>query len=321
MHMNRWLGGLALTVLPLASAWAQADYPNRPIKLVCVHGPGGTADTLARLMAEKLTRSLGQTVVVENKPGAATMLGAKAVASSANDGYTLLMASVTTLSINPHLYANMTYDPAKDFAPVALVAETPAVLAVSPTLPVKNVRELIALAKANPGKYNFSSPGTGTSPHLAGALFATMAGIDIVHVPYKSSTAALTDIVSGQVHMTFENSLVPYSRSGTLRPLGIASLKRSTSWPDLPTVAEQGLPGYESTVWYGIVAPAGTSTAVIAKLNGAINQALQQPDVKEQLKTLSGDALGGTPADFTKRAQTDSRKWAAVIKTAGVVPE
>lgn len=321
MKTKTWLGGLLLATLPLTSVLAQADYPVRPIKLVCVHGPGGTADTLARLMAEKLGQSLGQTVIVENKPGAATMMGAKAVASSASDGYTLLMASVTTLSINQHLYANMTYDPVKDFAPVALVAETPAVLAVSPTLPVKNVQELIALAKANPGKFNFSSPGTGTSPHLAGALFATMAGVDVVHVPYKSSASALTDIVSGQVHMTFENSLVPHSRSGALRPIGIASLKRSLSWPELPTVAEQGLPGYESTVWYGIVAPAGTPAAVVAKVNKAINQALQMPDVKQQLKALSGDGLGGTPEDFTRRAQADSRKWASVINTAGVAAQ
>lgn len=321
MHMTRWLGGMLLAVAPLATAWAQTEYPTRPIKLVCVHGPGGTADTLARLMAEKLSRTLGQTVIVENKPGAATMLGAKAVASAASDGYTLLMASVTTLSINPHLYANMTYDPAKDFAPVALVAETPAVLAVSPTVPAKNVRELIALAKASPGKFNFSSPGTGTSPHLAGALFATMAGLDVVHVPYKSSAAALTDIVSGQVHMTFENSLVPHSRSGVLRPLGIASLKRSASWPELPTIAEQGLPGYESTVWYGIVAPAGTPPAIVDKLNAAINKALQMADVKDQLKSLSGDGLGGPPDDLRKRAETDSRKWAGVIKAAGVSQE
>jgi tripartite-type tricarboxylate transporter receptor subunit TctC len=297
---------------------AQTDYPNRPITLICVHAAGGTADTLARLMAAKLGQSLGQSVVVENKPGAATMMGAKYVASSPNDGYTLLMASVTTLSINPHLFKKMTYDPVKDFAPVALVASTPAVLAVSPTLPVKNVQELIALAKAHPGKYNYSSPGEGTSPHLAGALFAAMAGIDIVHVPYKSSAAPLADIVAGRVQMTFENSLVPASRSGVLRPLGIASLTRSSSWPDLPTIAEQGLPGYESIVWYGIVAPAGTSPAIVGKLNAEINKALLLPDVRAQLKALSGDPLGGSPADFKARVVADSKKWARVIKTAGV---
>jgi tripartite-type tricarboxylate transporter receptor subunit TctC len=318
MQRKIWFAGALLAALPMAAAWAQTDYPNRPITLICVHAAGGTADTLARLMAAKLGQSLGQSVVVENKPGAATMMGAKFVASSPHDGYTLLMASVTTLSINPHLFKKMTYDPVKDFAPVALVASTPAVLAVSPTLPVKNVQELIALARAHPGKYNYSSPGAGTSPHLAGALFATMAGIDIVHVPYKSSAAPLADIVSGRVHMTFENSLVPASRSGVLRALGIASLHRSSAWPELPTIAEQGLPGYESTVWYGIVAPAGTPPAIVGKLNAEIDRTLLLPDVKAQLKALSGDALGGSPADFATRIRADSQKWERVIKTAGV---
>ena len=319
MNKKKWSACLFLAAaLALTSAWAQTDYPIRPIKLVCVHGPGGTADTLARLIADKLSRSLGQPVVVENKPGAATMMGAKVVASSANDGYTLLMASVTTLSINPHLFANMTYDPDKDFAPVALIAEFPSLLSVSPTLPVQNVKELIAFAKNHPGKLNYSSPGAGTSAHLAGALFATMAGINIVHVPYKSSTSALTDLVSGQIHMAFDNSLVSYSRNGTLRPLGVASLKRSSAWPELPAVAEQELPGYESTVWYGVVAPAKTSPTIVRKLNAEINKALLLPDVKEQLKKMSGDPLGGSPGDFEKRSQTDSKKWEVVIKTTGV---
>jgi tripartite-type tricarboxylate transporter receptor subunit TctC len=322
MKFKIWMGAPLLAVLTSAQAFAQTgNYPNHPIRLICVHAPGGTADTLSRLISEKLTKSLGQPVVVDNRPGAATMLGAKAAATSPADGYTLLMASVTTLSINPSLYAKMSYDPVKDFTPVALVAATPSVLAVSPTLPVHNVKELIALAKANPGKYNYSSPGAGTSAHLAGALFASMAGIDIVHVPYKASAGAITDIISGQVQMTFENSLVPYSRSGKLRPLGIGSAKRSSMWPELPTIAEQGLPGYESTVWYGVVAPAGTPPEIVNKLNTAINQALAAPDVKEQLKTLSGDPLGGTPQDFSDRIKKDLTKWAGVIKSTGVSME
>ena len=249
------------------------------------------------------------------------MLGAQFVANSSADGYTLLMASVTTLSINPSLYSSMSYHPLRDFATVAMVAQTPSVLAVSPKLNVKNLKELLELLKANPGRYNFSSPGQGTSAHLAGALFTSMAQVDVVHIPYKASASAVLGLLSGEVQMTFENSLVPYSRSCKLHPIGIASAKRSISWPELPTLAEQGLPGYESTVWYGVVAPSATPAEVVRKLNESINAVLTQKEMIETIKNLSGDPVGGTPESFTERIKSDTQKWAKVIKIAGVQSE
>ena len=300
---------------------AQSDFPNRPIRLICVHAAGGSADALSRVLADRLSKLLGQSVVVENKPGAGTMLGATQVANSPADGYTLLMASVTTLSINPSLYAQMSYQPLKDFAPIALVAQTPSVLAVSPSVNVKNLKELLELLKANPGKYNYSSPGQGTSAHLAGALFTSVAKVDVVHIPYKASASAVLSLMSGEVQMTFENSLVPFSKSGKLKPIGIASLKRSISWPELPTIAEQGLPGYESTVWYGVVAPSATPVDIVKKLNDGINQVLAQKEMLDKIKSLSGDPVGGTPESFTERIKADTHKWAQVIKIAGVTSE
>ena len=305
----------------LNSSLGQSDYPNHPVRLICVHAAGGSADALSRVLADRLSKLLGQSVVVENKPGAGTMLGATQVANAPADGYTLLMASVTTLSINPSLYSQMSYHPLKDFAPVALVAQTPSVLAVSPSVNVKNLKELLELLKANPGKYNYSSPGQGTSAHLAGALFTSMAKVDVVHIPYKASASAVLSLMSGEVQMTFENSLVPFSKSGKLKPIGIASLKRSISWPELPTIAEQGLPGYESTVWYGVVAPSATHIDIVKKLNDSINQVLAQKEMLDKIKSLSGDPVGGSPESFTERIKADTQKWAQVIKIAGVTSE
>jgi|APCry1669190156_1035279.scaffolds.fasta_scaffold15489_1 tripartite-type tricarboxylate transporter receptor subunit TctC len=317
------IGALFFLFLTLVSkwAWSQADYPNRTIRLICVHAAGGSADALSRVLADRLSKVLNQTVFVENKPGAGTMLGASYVANAPADGYTLLMASVTTLSINPSLYSSMSYHPLKDFATVAMVAQTPSVLAVSPKLNVKNLKELLDLLKANPGRFNYSSPGQGTSAHLAGALFTSMAQVDVVHIPYKASASAVLGLLSGEVQMTFENSLVPYSRNGKLHPIGIASAKRSISWPELPTLAEQGLTGYESTVWYGVVAPSATPPEVVKKLNDAINNVLTQKEMIDTIKNLSGDPVGGSPESFTERIKSDTQKWAKVIKTAGVQAE
>ena len=298
LFLSPWHRALLLWILLAAlmgKGLAQSDYPNRPIKLICVHAAGGSADALSRVLADRLSKQLSQSVIVENKPGAGTMLGATQVANSPADGYTLLMASVTTLSINPSLYAQMSYQPLKDFAPVALVAQTPSVLAVSPSVNAKNLKELLDLLKANPGKFNYSSPGQGTSAHLAGALFTSMAKVDVVHIPYKASASAVLSLMSGEVQMTFENSLVPFSKSGKLRPIGIASLKRSISWPELPTLAEQGLSGYESTVWYGVVAPSATPVEIVKKLNENINVVLTQKEMLDKIKSLSGDPVGGTP--------------------------
>jgi len=325
LHPFLKLKQLFIFLIFMSGTWdlvfAQSDYPNRAIKLICVHAAGGSADALSRVLADRLSKLLGQSVVVENKPGAGTMLGATQVANAPADGYTILMASVTTLSINPSLYSQMSYHPLKDFSPVALVAQTPSVLAVSPSINVKNLKELLELLRANPGKYNYSSPGQGTSAHLAGALFTSMAKVDVVHIPYKASASAVLSLMSGEVHMTFENSLVPFSKSGKLKPIGIASLKRSISWPELPTIAEQGLPGYESTVWYGVVAPTATPIDIIKKLNDNINLALGQKELLDKIKSLSGDPIGGSPESFTDRIKADTLKWAQVIKIAGVTSE
>jgi tripartite-type tricarboxylate transporter receptor subunit TctC len=325
LHPFLKLKQLFIFLMLMSGTWdlvfAQSDYPNRAIKLICVHAAGGSADALSRVLADRLSKLLGQSVVVENKPGAGTMLGATQVANAPADGYTILMASVTTLSINPSLYSQMSYHPLKDFSQVALVAQTPSVLAVSPSINVKNLKELLELLRANPGKYNYSSPGQGTSAHLAGALFTSMAKVDVVHIPYKASASAVLSLMSGEVHMTFENSLVPFSKSGKLKPIGIASLKRSISWPELPTIAEQGLPGYESTVWYGVVAPSATPIDIIKKLNDNINLALGQKELLDKIKSLSGDPIGGSPESFTDRIKADTLKWAQVIKIAGVTSE
>ncbi|VCU70870.1 Tripartite tricarboxylate transporter family receptor [Pigmentiphaga humi] len=315
--MNPILVRVVVASLGLGTTAAHAAdiaYPTRPIRLVCPQAAGGAADMVSRLFAEKLAVELGQPVVVENKVGASTMIGADFVAKSPPDGYTLLTASVTTLAINPGLFAKMPYDPVKDFAPVSVMSNLPYYLVSAPDLPARNVQELIRYAKAHPGKVNYSSPGTGTSPQLIGAMFANLAGIDVVHVPYKGSSNAQVDMAAGRVQFAFESGALPGIKAGRVRALGYTGAKRSEEMPDLPTVAEQGLPGFEGSVWNGLVAPAGTPPEIVDKLAKAVIKVARMPEVKARLGEYSGIPVGNTPAEFAAQIEADIQKWGKIIR-------
>jgi tripartite-type tricarboxylate transporter receptor subunit TctC len=294
-----------------------AAWPQRAIRLVCPQAPGGPSDIFSRIVADRLSPMLGQPVVVENRAGASTMIGAEIVARAPADGYTLLMGSVTTLSINPSLFPKIAYDPQRDFAPITVVSSVPMFLIATPGLGVNTLQELIARAKAQPGKLNYSSPGQGTSPHLAGALFATMAGINTVHVPYKGAAAGTQDVIAGQIQFSFEGGALPYIRAGKVKALGVSSPRRTAAMPELPTLAEQGLTGFEAFVWNGLVAPTGTPRAVIERLHSDVTALLRQPEVKERLARLAGDAVGNTPDEFAALIRSETSKWAKVIRDTG----
>jgi tripartite-type tricarboxylate transporter receptor subunit TctC len=306
--------------LALAGPAKAQDYPSKPIRLVVPFAAGGATDVLARLVGERLTASLGQQVVVDNRPGAGGNIGSDIVARAEPDGYTILMGAVGTHAINPSLYPKMPYDPVKDFAPVTLVASVPNVLVVNPEVPAKSVQELIDLAKAKPGELNFASSGNGTSIHLSGELFKAMTGTDIVHVPYKGSGPAVTDLLGGQVQMMFDNmpSSLPHVKAGKLRALGVTSAKRSPALPEVPTIAEAGVPGYDATSWFGILAPAGTPEPVVTRLQGAIVQALGEPEMRQRMADLGAEPVGDTPAEFGQFITAELAKWAKVVNDAGV---
>jgi len=310
----------AATLALATTADAQAPtYPTKPIRIVVPFPAGGATDILARAAAQRLTEAWGQSVVVDNRPGAGGNIGAELVAKSAPDGYTLLMGTVGTHAINASLYAKMPYDHVKDFAPVILVAGVPNVLVVNPAVPANSVQELIAYAKANPGKLNFASSGAGTSIHLSGELFKVMAGVQMTHVPYKGSAPALQDLIGGQVQLMFDNlpPSLPQIKAGKLRALGVTSATRAPALPDTPTIAESGLTGFEASSWFGLLAPAGTPPAVIARLNGEIATWLGTPEAKEKLLALGANAAGGTPEDFAKHIAAETAKWAKVVKESG----
>ena len=295
-----------------------ADYPTKPIRLVVPFPPGGTTDILARAVAQKLAETWNQQVIVDNRPGAGGNIGADLVAKAAPDGYTLVMGTVGTHAINPNLYGKMPYDHVKDFAPVILVAGVPNVLVVNPEVPIKSVPELIAYAKANPGKLNFASSGSGTSIHLSGELFKAMTGVQMTHVPYKGSAPALTDLVGGQVQLMFDNlpSSLAFIKAGKLRALAVTSASRAAALPDVPTVAEY-VPGFEASSWFGILAPAGIAPEIIAKINGEVAKWLATPEAKEKLSAQGANAAGGSPQDFAKHIQAETAKWAKVVKESG----
>ncbi len=318
----RVLWGVAIVaVLGVAGgALAQAPaYPSKPIRLVVPFPPGGATDILAREVAQKLTEAWGQSVVVDNRPGAGGNIGAELVARAAPDGYTLLMGTVGTHAINASLYAKLPYDHVKDFAPVILVAGVPNVLVVNPALPVNTVAELIAYAKANPGKLNFASSGNGTSIHLSGELFKVMAGVQMTHVPYKGSAPAVADLISGQVQLMFDNlpPSLPQIKAGKLRALAVTSATRAPALPDVPTIAEAGLPGFEASSWFGVLAPAGTPPAIVARLNAEIAKWLASPEAREKLSKQGANAAGGSPEDFAKHIAAETTKWAKVVKDSG----
>jgi tripartite-type tricarboxylate transporter receptor subunit TctC len=285
--------------------------------------PGGPNDILGRVVAQKLSEQLGQQVVIDNRGGAGGIIGAELAARAVADGYTLLFGGTASLAINPSLHKKLPYDPLRDFAAVSLVGTAPSLLTVHPSLPVKNVKDLIDLAKARPGQLNFVSAGVGTPPHLAGELFKNMTGIDMVHVPYKGGGPALTDLLAGQVGIYFSgiSSVLPYVREGRLRGLAVTSAKRTAVMPDMPTIAESGLPGYEVGNWYAIVAPAATSRAIITQLNREIIRALTEPGVKKRFVELAADPVGSTPDALTAYNRSEIAKWASVIKSSGIKPE
>ena len=315
--LQRWAVGAVLALLA-TGAWGQA-HPAKPIRLVVPFPAGGTTDILARAVGQKLTEAWGQPVVVDNRPGAGGNIGAELVAKAAPDGYTLLMGTVGTHAINASLYAKMPYDHIKDFAPVILVAGVPNVLVVNPAVPVNSVQELIAYAKANPGRLNFASSGSGTSIHLSGELFKVMAGVQMTHIPYKGSAPALQDLIGGQVQLMFDNlpSALPQIKGGKLRALAVTSAARAAALPDVPTVAEAGLPGFEASSWFGVLAPAGTPVAIIARLNAEIAKWLASPEAREKLASQGANAAGGSPEDFAKHIAAETAKWQKVVKESG----
>jgi len=299
---------------------ADDDYPNHAVKIVVPFAPGGSTDVVARILADKLQGELKQPFVVENRPGAGGNIGADLVAKSNPDGYTLLMGTTGVLAINNYLYKEMPFDPQRDFAPVSYTSLITNILVVNPNVPAKNVQELVALAKSKPGELTFASSGAGSSTHLSAELFKSMTGTDIVHVPYKGSSQAITDLMSGQVTMLVDNapSSLPFVQQGKLRALGVTSLKRMPNLPDVPTIDEAGVKGYESLSWSGIVAPAATPKPVIAKLNAAIERILAMPDVKKRFADLGVDPVGGPPDAFAQHIRRESEKWGRVVKTANI---
>ena len=324
MNVNmRWTVALlgAASVMPLQAS-AQA-YPARPIRLIVPFTPGGTTDILARLLGNRLGETLGVQVVIENRGGAAGNIGAELAAKAKPDGYTLFMGHIGTLAVNPALYVKLPYDPVKDFAPISMVALVPSLLVVHPALPAKSVKELIALAKARPGKLSYGSTGTGGTPYLAVEYFKLLAKVDIVEVPYKGAAPLTTDLIAGEIALTITGipALLPHVKTGRLRALAVSSAQRSRAVPELPTIAEAGLPGYEATAWYGLVAPAGTSRDIIAKLNAEVLAALKHPEVADRLQAEGAEPSGGTPEQFAAFIQAETTRWAKVIKATGVKPQ
>jgi tripartite-type tricarboxylate transporter receptor subunit TctC len=316
------MGTLAASVLCALTNIATAQtYPSKPVRMVVTYPSGGAPDILARIFSEK--SALSQPVVVDNKPGAGGNIGAEIVAKAPNDGYTLVMGTVNTHSINGALYAKMPYDMVRDFAPVSLIASTPNLLVVNNNLPVKNVQELIAYAKAHPDKLAFGSPGIGSSIHISGELMKTMTGISMTHVPYKGRQFAIPDLLGGQIQLMFDNmpSSLPLAREGKLRALGQTGPKRSPAAPDVPTIAEQGVPGFEVTSWFAIFAPAGTSKDTIARLNAEAQRLYRLPDVQEKLRTLGLDAVLSSPEELGRVQLAEVAKWARVVKESGAKAE
>ncbi len=312
---------LGLLLIATGSSLAATQpYPTHAIRLVVPFAPGGGTDIVARTVGQKLGESLGQQVVVDNRAGAAGIIGTELVARSAADGYTLLMGSNGPLAINPTYYAKLPYDPLKDFAPVALVTTMPFVMVVHPSLPVKSVRDLVALAKARPGQLNFASPGNGSTNHLSGELLKIMAGINIVHIPYKGVALSAADLISGQVQLLSGDlsTLMPHVRSGKMKALAVTSAKRSTLVPKLPTVSESGVPGYEVSGWFGVLAPAGTPREIVARLNAEILKGLGSGDVRERLAALGGEVAGGTPEQFADHLRGEIAKWGKLITSIGL---
>ncbi len=308
-------------VLTATDAHAQSaqTYPSRPVRWIVPFAPAGPTDLMSRAVAEKVSQRLGQQFVVDNRPGAGGNIGAEVVAKSAPDGYTLMIGHVGTHAINVTLYPKLAFDPVRDFTPITLIATLPLALILHPSVPAKNVKELIAHAKAHPGQLNFASAGNGGPTHLTGELLKTSAGIDIVHVPYKGNAAALIDLVAGRVQMMFSNMLtsMPHVRAGKLRAIAISSPKRSPQAPDLPTIADSGVPGFSAVPWYGVLGPAGLPRPIVAKLNSEISQAIALPDMHERFVAQGIDLQSSTPEQFAALIKSEVVKWRKVVRDAG----
>jgi tripartite-type tricarboxylate transporter receptor subunit TctC len=310
----------ALVMLSAGVSDASAQsYPNRPIRLIVAYPPGGGADIVARILGQKLSDSVGQQIVVDNRSGAAGIIGTDIAAKSIPDGYTLIMGTNATHGIFVSLYRKLPYDPVKDFAPVSNVVSVTNVVVLHPSVPARSVKELIALAKSKPGQLNYGSGGSGSNAHLAVELFKIMAGVDIVHLPYKGVAPAVTDLLGGQIQMMISNMppVLPHVKAGKLRALAVTGAERSSATPDLPTVAEAGLPGYESDLWWGVLAPAGTPRSIVSRLNAEIVKILQLKELKDRLSDMGATPVGNSPEEFAATIKADILKWAKVVKQSG----
>ncbi|MDR2300054.1 MAG: tripartite tricarboxylate transporter substrate binding protein [Comamonas sp.] len=302
------------------AAFAQAVYPSKPVRIIVPYPAGGTTDIIARIAANQLTERLKQSFIVENKAGASGAIGSQAVAQAAPDGYTLVMATASSHGINSALQKSLPYDAVKDFAPITVVANTPNIIIANPAVPVKNLQELIALAKKEPGRINFGSTSAGGSPHMSAELLKMMAGIDMTHVPYKGAAPMLTDLIGGQVQIGFDNlpSSIGFVKSGKVRALAVTTARRWPGAPDIPTVAESGVPGYEVSGWFGLLAPAGTPREILNKLQGTLAEAVKSPEVAKQLNDLGAEPVANKPEVFAQEIKDDVEKWRKVVKTTGV---
>jgi tripartite-type tricarboxylate transporter receptor subunit TctC len=314
---------LFVAAFALASIPALADYPVKSVKIIVPYPPGGTSDILARFIAAQLGTKFKQPFVVENRGGASGAIGSQAVATAAPDGYTLLLGTISTHGINSGLSKTLPYDPVKDFSPITVVGITPNVISVNPSLPVKNLTELLALAKSKPGKLNFGSTSPGGSPHMSGELLKTLANVDIVHVPYKGGGPMLTDLIGGQIEMGFDNlpSSIGFIRAGKIRAIAVTTTKRWPGMPEVPTMAESGVPGYEVSAWFGLLAPANTPRPLVNQLQKAIAEILAQPDAVQRLNELGAEPGGNTPEEFARQIAAEVAKWKKVVATNGLKVE
>ena len=326
MHMHRIgaaaLLGIAFAAAGIASAGAQSRYPDKPIKIIVGFGAGGGTDVAARIVALKLTEALGQSVVVENKPGASGMIATDLVAKSPADGYTLMVGSQTTMAVAPALYRKFGIDAARDFSSIAMVGISPLVAVVHPSVPAQSLKDFIALAKAKPGTLHFGSGGVGTTPHMAGELLALNAGIKITHVAYRGEAPAINDLLGGQIPFMFSNmsAIVGNVKAGTVRPLAVTSAQRAPTTPEIPTVAEAALPGFEAATWFALMTPAGTPREIVQRLNTEMKRIIAQPDVKQRFAELGMTSEDSTPEALDRYIKAEIAKWAKVIQDAGIKP-